>query len=162
MNGDPRDSLPPLPPLPDSLASLLGGEELAPLAAPVPGQSGGPTPREIDAARGLATALVECLIAAEEGRALRSVELGVPGLGAHGLATPGLGGIGVGPAAPKPLLLSVAQAAQRLGVTPRTLRRLSAPSGPIPIVRLGRLIRYAPSDLEQAVRALRVGRETSP
>lgn len=157
--------LPPLPPLPSSLASMLGGDGLGgdgppPAAAPNSGQPGGPTPREIDAARALAQALVECLIAAEEGRALRSVELGVHGLGAHGLAAPGLGGIGV--AAPQPLLISAAQAAQRLCVTPRTLRRLSAPSGPIPIVRLGRLIRYAPSDLERAVRALRIGRETRP
>ncbi|MBL8760808.1 MAG: helix-turn-helix domain-containing protein [Phycisphaerae bacterium] len=160
--------LPPLPPLPSSLASMLGGEGLGgdglpPAAALNPGQPGGPTPREIDAARGLAQALVECLIAADEGRALRSAELGgVPGLGFHGLATPGPGGIGVGPAALQPLLISGAQAAQRLGVTPRTLRRLSAPSGPIPIVRLGRLIRYAPSDLERAVRSLRIGRETQP
>ncbi|MCC6230707.1 MAG: helix-turn-helix domain-containing protein [Phycisphaerales bacterium] len=152
--------LPPLPPLPSSLASMLGADGLdgdgpPPASAPNPGQPGGPTPREIDAARALAQALVECLIAAEEGRALRSVELGV-----HGQAVPGLGGIGV--AAPQPLLISAAQAAQRLGVTPRTLRRLSAPSGPIPIVRLGRLVRYAPSDLERAVRALRIGRETRP
>ena len=70
--------------------------------------------------------------------------------------------VGVGKAAPVPLLLSGDKAAHLLGVTPRTLRRLSAPSGPIPVVRLGRLIRYARADLEQAVRTLRVGQETQP
>lgn len=165
---DPRQSLPPLPPLPSSLASMLGGDGLGgdglgpASSGALAGQPGGPTPREIDAARGLATALLECLIAAEEGRALRSVELGIHGLGAHGIAPPGFGGIGGGPAAPAPLLLTGAQAARSLGVTPRTLRRLSAPSGPIPVVRLGRLIRYAPSDLERAVRSLRTGREPQP
>ena len=158
--------LPPLPPLPSSLASMLGadglgGDGLAPTSPDsLAGQPGGPTPREINAARGLATALLECLIAADEGRALRSVELGVPGLGAREMAPPGFGGIG--PAAPAPLLLSGDKAAHLLGVTPRTLRRLSAPLGPIPVVRLGRLIRYARADLEQAVRTLRVGQETQP
>jgi len=40
------------------------------------------------------------------------------------------------------LLLTPKQAAAALAVSPRTLWSLTAPRGPIPAVRLGRLVRY--------------------
>ena len=45
------------------------------------------------------------------------------------------------------LLLTVRQAAQRLAIGERTLWELTR-RGAIPCVRIGRAVRYAPSDLE--------------
>lgn len=44
-------------------------------------------------------------------------------------------------------LLGTGQAAERLGVNPRTLRRLTA-KGDIPKVHIGRAVRYDPDDLD--------------
>ncbi|MFH5804023.1 helix-turn-helix domain-containing protein [Alienimonas sp. DA493] len=51
-------------------------------------------------------------------------------------------------AAPAPVLLNTLQAADAHGLSERKLRDLTAPRGPITPVRLGRLIRYRPADLE--------------
>lgn len=46
-----------------------------------------------------------------------------------------------------PLLLSQTEAAKLLGVSPRRLRDLTAPRGPIPVVPNGRRPLYDPDDL---------------
>lgn len=50
------------------------------------------------------------------------------------------------------LLLTAREAAQRLAVCEKTPCNLSTPRGPIPVVRIGRSVRYAVSDLEDFVR----------
>ncbi len=49
------------------------------------------------------------------------------------------------------LLLTPREAAYRLGISPRHLWNLTAPRGPIPVVRLGRKTFYRPEDLEAFV-----------
>lgn len=46
-------------------------------------------------------------------------------------------------------MLSVAQAAQRIGVSPRTIYDLAAPAGPIPCHRIGRRIVFSPDDITE-------------
>ncbi len=47
----------------------------------------------------------------------------------------------------QPILLTAREAAQALACGERTLWSLTSPRGPIPVVKLGRLVRYRPSDL---------------
>src|SRR5207244_2425171 len=51
------------------------------------------------------------------------------------------------------LLLSPAEAARALSISPRTLWSLTAPRGPISVVRCGRSVRYAPDDLRRWIDA---------
>jgi predicted DNA-binding transcriptional regulator AlpA len=52
---------------------------------------------------------------------------------------------------PTPMLLTVRQTAAALSVSERTLWAISAPRGPIPVVRIGRSVRYDPGDLREYV-----------
>jgi excisionase family DNA binding protein len=62
---------------------------------------------------------------------------------------------GTSPAlAPSPLLLTPAEAARMLAVSPRTLWGLTA-AGEVPAVRIGRAVRYAVADLREYVERLR-------
>lgn len=54
-----------------------------------------------------------------------------------------------------PLWLSIAEAARRLGVTPRTLYRLIN-AGDLPAYRIGRVIRLKVVDVEECVEASRI------
>jgi hypothetical protein len=49
---------------------------------------------------------------------------------------------------PESLLISTRQAAKMLGLCERTVSALSQPHGPIPVVRIGRCVRYSPDDLK--------------
>lgn len=51
------------------------------------------------------------------------------------------------PADVQPLLVTAPQAARMLGISERTLWSLTAPRGPIPVVRIGRSVRYSLDDL---------------
>lgn len=53
------------------------------------------------------------------------------------------------------LLLTVHEAAKILEVCARTVGALSHPHGPIPVVRIGRLVRYAPEDLKAFIASRR-------
>lgn len=55
-----------------------------------------------------------------------------------------------------PLLLGLAEAARRLAIAPRTLRRIAA-EGRIPYARIGRALRFRPGDLEAFVEGSVVG-----
>lgn len=46
-----------------------------------------------------------------------------------------------------PLLLTTHEAARALSISERTLWSLTEPRGPIPCIRIGRAVRYAPRDL---------------
>lgn len=46
-----------------------------------------------------------------------------------------------------PWLLTPAEAAKRLNISPRALWALTAPRGPVPCVRLGKAVRYDPRAL---------------
>lgn len=70
--------------------------------------------------------------------------------------------MGIDPIRPKAALLTIDQAAERLGVTPRMIRRLTA-SRRLPFVKVGRLVRFNDSDVAQfvvdsTVQALHSGR----
>lgn len=47
------------------------------------------------------------------------------------------------------LLLTSREAAELLSISERTLWAMSQPRGPIPVVRIGRAVRYRWTDLEQ-------------
>lgn len=48
-------------------------------------------------------------------------------------------------------LLKRPDASQLVGVCPRTLQKFSKPHGPIPVVRIGRAVRYRIADLEKFI-----------
>lgn len=52
-------------------------------------------------------------------------------------------------------LLKPSEAAQRLSISERKLWGLSAPRGPLPCVRIGRSVRYAPADLDEYIHRTR-------
>lgn len=120
-----------------------------------------PTPRETDAARALADALIELFIACEAGhdaRRQRHLREEVAARVEH-VQPP------IVPQPPRPdrpgkpperLLLTARQAAEYLSIGARLLWSLSAPRGPLPVVRLGRAIRYAVPDLDAAMQRMRV------
>ena len=54
-------------------------------------------------------------------------------------------------------LLSVKDAAKALGISQRTLWGISAPRGPLPVVRIGTRILYDPDDLARFVQAQKKG-----
>jgi len=97
---------------------------------------------EIIAARTFGEAMVRLLIAHEKGQRQRYPEAD------H-----------VEPAKPVPrlplelgpkvtqLLLSQREAARNLGICEKTLWSVTAPRGSVPVVRIGRCIRYSPDDL---------------
>ena len=104
-----------------------------------------PTSAETEAARRLATAILEMLHAWEEGCRQRHPEPVVQPLA----ATPAL------PATAqteKPKLLSAREAAKALAMSERTLWQLTVPRGPIRVVRVGRAVRYAHEDLDEWIR----------
>src|SRR5690606_29593071 len=53
------------------------------------------------------------------------------------------------------VMLSVAEAAKRLGVSPRTVYDLAAPAGPIPCHRIGRRIVFSQEDLTEYLQQCR-------
>lgn len=52
-------------------------------------------------------------------------------------------------------MLSVTEAAKRLGVASRTVYDLAAPAGPIPCHRIGRRIVFSEDDLEEYIQSCR-------
>jgi hypothetical protein len=53
---------------------------------------------------------------------------------------------------PVEALLTVREAVAVLRISEKTLWSLSQPRGPIPVVRLGRTVRYDPADLREHIR----------
>ncbi len=60
-------------------------------------------------------------------------------------------------APPPTLLLRSCDAARALAISERSLWSLTAPCGPIPCVRLGRSVRYAPEDLAEFIASRKTG-----
>lgn len=58
-----------------------------------------------------------------------------------------------------PQLLTSKIAAERLGMSERWLWEHSEPRGPVPVVKLGRSVRYDPRDLAAYIDSLREGRK---
>src|SRR3990167_1040434 len=52
-------------------------------------------------------------------------------------------------------MLSVKQAAEKLGVSGSTVYHLAAPNGPIPCNRIGRAVRFMESDLQEYLQSCR-------
>jgi hypothetical protein len=63
--------------------------------------------------------------------------------------------------AARPLLLNARHAAKSLSISVGTLRNLTAPRGPIPVVKIGARVCYAVPDLERAIEALKVKPSTA-
>lgn len=55
------------------------------------------------------------------------------------------------------LLLTAREAAATLAICEKSLWSLSAPRGPIPVVRIGRAVRYDPADLRRWIDAQKGG-----
>ncbi len=55
------------------------------------------------------------------------------------------------------LLVGVREAAYLLGISPRHVWSLTAPRGPLPVVRLGKRALYDPRDLEAFVESAKAG-----
>ncbi len=101
-----------------------------------------PTEREVQSARRLADAVLELLLAHEEGAEQRRAErerqksrrLEQPGMSDRPPIPPGL--------------LTQHDAAEYLSVSVGTLFNRTVPRGPIPVVRIGAAVRYRLADLE--------------
>lgn len=52
-------------------------------------------------------------------------------------------------------LLTIREAAARLGISERKLWGLTMPRGPLPCVRIGQCVRYVPDDLDEFIAAMR-------
>lgn len=52
-------------------------------------------------------------------------------------------------------LLTIREAAARLGISERKLWDLTMPRGPLPCVRIGQSVRYVPDDLDEFIAAMR-------
>lgn len=103
-----------------------------------------PTPREAAAARCLADALVEFIMAVEDGRAERTA----PPRTAPPPTAPPAPAAAVKPLDPGPALLTILEAAEYLGVSPGTVRNMSAPTGPLPSVKIRARRCYSRKDLD--------------
>lgn len=105
-----------------------------------------PTEQETKAARRFGIAILDLMIAMEQGRLQRQpkpvVEMSPP-VAPSRPETPQ-------PASPK--LLSAHEAAKTLSISERTLWQKTWPHGPIPAVRIGRLVRYISSDLDEWIK----------
>lgn len=55
----------------------------------------------------------------------------------------------------QPILLTARDAAKLLSVSERTLFSISAPRGPLPVVKIGRAVRYAVADLQAYIEGQR-------
>jgi hypothetical protein len=118
------------------------------------------TPDETRAAQQLAEALMQFVVAIESGAAVRrdarekerSRVLAAAGVSARPSISPTDTPSGR-PAGPQ--LLTVREAAKMLSVSTRHLIRLSAPHGPIPVVRFGVSVRYSSNDLLAAIQKMK-------
>jgi Helix-turn-helix domain len=64
------------------------------------------------------------------------------------------------PACP-PILLTAREAAKALSVSERTLFSVSVPRGPLPVVRIGRAVRYCVADLQAFIEGRRTTRDAA-
>lgn len=107
-----------------------------------------PTDREMTAVHHLADALIEFLLAYEIGHANRWEK---PDLEQRLAPPPQPGGD-----FSQRKLLNSKQATTYLGIGVRTLWTMTAPRGPIPVVRIGNRVCYSIEDLDQFVRDARI------
>jgi len=123
-----------------------------------------PTDDEIATARRLADALLAFMAAVEIGRAQRHAsrtparsEQSDVALAAQ---SPGMTKRGQTNAGQR-ILLTAREAAEALSISSRSLWQMTAPRGPIPVIRIGSSVRYAIEDLAEAVAALRITNDKS-
>ena len=106
-----------------------------------------PTTLDVEAARKLATALLEFAMAVQAGGRARSPQPAPPPASAPKQSP-----------TEKKSLMSALEAAAYLSISPGTLFNHSAPRGPIPVVRMGARVLYAVEDLEVAIKRYEVRR----
>lgn len=110
------------------------------------------TPREQDAAKCLADALLEFLLAREESLSARRGSKPSDEIRAdHGQPASRPTPKAVEAKLPDKLLVDSKEAADLLSVGSRMLWTMTAPRGPIPSVRIGRAVRYKVSSLEEFI-----------
>ena len=59
------------------------------------------------------------------------------------------------------LVLTIREVAKILGVTEQTLWKWTCPRGDLPCVKMGKLVRYRPQDLEEWIETKRIGKAAS-
>lgn len=112
-----------------------------------------PTDEELAAGRQFGESLVRLLLAVDEASAKRRADgqtmnpSQVYGRTEQPKPEPGL--------AQSRLIVTQREAAKLLSISQRTLWALTAPRGPIPPVRIGRLVRYSIEDIKAAVTTLK-------
>lgn len=120
------------------------------------------TDRESAAARCLAEALIEFLVAHDEGRILRRAnrprqEIAVRLEQPPAPSTPASPSRGSSSQdEPRTHLLNAKEAAKYLSVGARKLWSMTMPRGPLPVVRFGKAMRYSVADLDAAIQRNRV------
>ena len=67
----------------------------------------------------------------------------------------------VSSAGPRQLLVDSTEMARILGISGKGLWTYSSPRGPIPVIRIGRSVRYCPSDALEAVKRMQVAADQS-
>ena len=108
-----------------------------------------PTANEEQAAHALGAALLQFILAYENGRSLRRPPSAPP-------VPPQPPSLAKDhEVVPRQLLLTVRQVAKLLSVSDRTVWAHTAPRGPIPAVRIGGAVRYALKDLEAWIQQAR-------
>jgi hypothetical protein len=108
------------------------------------------TNRELAAARSLAEAFLEFLSAHEEGRQARRPARPSPPEPTRAM-----------PPETERLLLTAREATALLSISQGTLINHRAPKGPIPVVYIGNIPRYAVADLRKAIEGMRITRRDS-
>jgi hypothetical protein len=115
-----------------------------------------PTKREVDAARALGEAILNLLVAHEEESAIRLRQRWMMETPQTPLSSTSRSdqSRAATPSAAS-LLVTSKQAAEMLGVSTRTLCRMTAPKGPLQSVRLGSAVRYDVEDLVNAIASMK-------
>jgi hypothetical protein len=126
-----------------------------------------PTQRESLAVQHLARALLEFVIAHEEGRVARRAERPREEVAVrveHVHPAPKEDAAPPRREAPERGFMNAKQAAEYLSIGERLLWSMTAPRGPLPSVRLGKAVRYPVGDLEATLQRMRSKprRESAP
>jgi hypothetical protein len=114
------------------------------------------TDRETAAAKRLADAILDFMLAVEEGKQTRDADRAARIAATRSPRNPREAGWAEGSESQDQRLLNAKEAARYLGIGERKLWEMTAPRGPIVAVRLGALVRYAQADLDSAADRCRV------
>lgn len=133
------------------------GREVRPLIRQQQETAMHPSPEEVRAAHALGEAILNLLLAHEQGSAQRSVRAAATTQKTNETARP-TSELQFG----DKQLLNTRQASEFLQISPRKLWAITAPRGPLPCVVIGRRTLYSLEDLHQAIEDLKQRPHTHP